>query len=71
MQITKLDYSKSTQDIFYTVIYPLYPREFLFGNNYKTFAMLVEANFILNDRQWEYILEHWERKESIKSIVNE
>ena len=49
------DYSKSKEDIFYKVIYPLYAREFLFGNNYEHFAFLVEANFILNAPQWEYI----------------
>jgi hypothetical protein len=59
------DYSKSKEDIFYKVIYPLYAREFLFGNNYEHFAFLVEANFILNAPQWEYILEYWEQKESI------
>jgi hypothetical protein len=33
------DYSKSKEDIFYKVIYPLYAREFLFGNNYEHFAV--------------------------------
>lgn len=65
MTIKKFDYSKSTEDIFYKVIYPVYAREFLFGNNYEQFAFLVEANFILNAPQWEYILEHWEQKESL------
>lgn len=59
------DYSKSKEDIFYKVIYPLYAREFLFGTNYEHFAFLVEANFILNAPQWAYILEYWEQKESI------
>ena len=68
MTIKKLDYSKSTVDIFYKVIYPLYAREFLFGNDYEQFAFLVSANFILNDIQWEYILEHWENKETILTI---
>ena len=68
MTIKKFDYSKSTEDIFYKVIYPVYAREFLFGNNYEQFAFLVEANFILNAKQWEYILEHWEQKESILII---
>lgn len=65
MTIKKFDYSKSTEDIFYKIIYPLYAREFMFGNNYEQFAFLVEANFILNAQQWEYILEHWDQKESI------
>lgn len=61
----KFDYSKSTVDIFYEKIYPLYPKEFLFGNNYEKFARLISTNFILNEEQWEYILEHWELKETI------
>lgn len=65
MTIKKFDYSKSTKDIFYEIIYPLYSRDFLFGNDYEQFAFLVGANFILNAEQWEYILEHWEQKESI------
>jgi len=63
--IKKLDYSKSTEDIFYKVIYPIYAREFLFGSKYEDFAFMVSANFILNASQWEYILEHWEQKEII------
>ncbi len=65
MTIKKFDYSKSTQDIFYKVIYPVYARDFLFGDNYEVFAFLVSANFILNSIQWEIILEHWEEKERI------
>ena len=63
----KLDYSKSTKDIFYKVIYPLYPNEFLFGNDYEEFSALLQENFILNDIQWDYVLEHWEKKEIIKT----
>ncbi len=68
MTIKKFDYSKSTEDIFYKVIYPLYPKAFLFGGNYEQFAFLIEANFILNAPQWEYILEHWELKEQIIKV---
>ena len=68
MTIKKFDYSKSTEDIFYKIIYPLYAREFMFGNNYEQFAFLVEANFILNAHQLGYILEHWDQKESILII---
>ena len=68
MTIKKFDYSKSTKDIFYEIIYPLYSRDFLFGNDYEQFAFLVGANFILNAEQWEYILEHWGQKESILTI---
>ena len=65
MTIRKFDYSNSKEDIFYKVIYPMYAREFLFGNDYEKFAFLISANFILNAEQWEYILEHWEQKETI------
>lgn len=68
MTIKKFDYSKSTEDIFYKIIYPMYPKEFLFGSSYENFAFLIEANFILNAPQWEYILEHWDKKESILKI---
>lgn len=68
MTIKKFDYSKSTEDIFYEVIYPLYAREFLFGSDYEQFTSIVEVHFILNPVQWEYILEHWELKESILTI---
>ena len=66
MTITKFDYSKSTEDIFYKIIYPMYAREFMFGKKYEDFAFTVAANFKLNATQWEYILEYWEEKESRK-----
>jgi hypothetical protein len=68
MTIKKFDYSGIKEDVFYKHIYPLYPREFLFGSKYESFAMLVSANFKLNSEQWEYILEHWEAKEQILTI---
>ena len=68
MTIKKFDYSNNKTDIFYSKIYPIYPKEFLFGNDYKNFAFLVAANFILNPEQWEYILEHWNAKEQILKI---
>lgn len=46
MTIKKFDYSKSTEDIFYKKIYPIYAKEFLFGNSYENFALTVAANFI-------------------------
>lgn len=70
MTIKKFDYSNSTEDIFYKIIYPIYPKEFLFGNNYENFAFIISANFILNAQQWDYILEHWEHKESILKLQN-
>jgi hypothetical protein len=68
MTIKKFDYSKSTKDIFYKIIYPVYAKEFLYGSNYENFAFLVSANFILNAEQWILILEHWELKETILKI---
>ena len=64
MKTRKLDYSKSNQDIFYKIIYPLFAREFIYGSNYEIFANLVSQHFILNPAQWEYILEIWEEKEN-------
>ena len=68
MTIKKFDYSNNKTDIFYSRIYPIYPKEFLFGNDYESFKSLVEANFILNSEQWDYILEHWSAKEDILRI---
>lgn len=68
MTIKKFDLSGIKNDIFYERIYPLYAREFLFGNSYENFAYTVSANFILNPEQWEYILEHWNQKEEILKI---
>jgi hypothetical protein len=59
----RLNYLNSKEDIFYKIIYPLFAREFLFGTNYEVFAKSVSNHFILNNEQWEYILEHWELKE--------
>lgn len=68
MKITKFNFSSSKEDIFYKIVYPLYPSAFMYGTNYEQFASLVSANFILNPEQWEYILEHWEAKEQLKQI---
>jgi hypothetical protein len=68
MTIKKIDYLASKEDIFYKIIYPIYAKEFLFGNNYKDFVFLVEANFILNIEQWEYIEEHWRVKEELLRV---
>ena len=65
MTTKKFNYSKIDEDIFYKIIYPIYAKEFLFGSDYKDFVFIVSANFILNAPQWDYILEHWEKKESI------
>jgi len=69
MEIKKIDYSKSTEDIFYKILYPIYAREFLFGDDYESFALTISANFILNSKQWDCILKHWEEKETI--LTNE
>lgn len=66
MKKTKFDFTKSKEDIFFKIIYPLYAKEFIFGKNYENFALIVSVNFILNTEQWDYILEHWEKKENNK-----
>jgi len=48
MTIKKFDYSKSKEDIFYKILYPIYAKEFRFGTNYKHCALTISANFILN-----------------------
>lgn len=68
MTIKKFDLTEYKEDVFYKIIYPIYSKEFMFGSNYENFAFLVSANFILNSEQWEYILEHWERKEEIIKV---
>jgi len=68
MTIKKFDYTDIKEDIFYKILYPIYTKEFLFGTNYENFVFTISANFILNSEQWEYILEHWEQKESILTI---
>jgi hypothetical protein len=70
MKIVKFDYRGCKEDIFYKILYPIYAREFLFGDNYEHFALTVSANFILSEYQWQCILEHWELKEGILSIEN-
>ena len=68
MTITKFNLTSSKEDIFYKIIYPIHAHQFMFGKDYEQFANLINANFILNPEQWQYILEHWEAKESIKQI---
>ena len=70
MTIKKFDYSKSSEDIFYKVIYPIYAKQFLFGDSLQNFIFLVEANFILNQYQWDMIVKHWEEKEQILRVEN-
>lgn len=65
MKTKKFDYSKNNGDIFYKIIYPVFPKEFLYGGEYEYFAWLVSTSFILNETQWENILKHWEEKERI------
>lgn len=65
MKTKRFDYRKDNKDIFYKIIYPVFPKEFLFGNEYEYFAWLVSTTFILSETQWESILKHWEEKERI------
>lgn len=61
----KLNLSAIKQDVFYKYIYPVFPKEFLFGNNYPMYAEFVNACFILSPEQWDEVLEEWENKEKI------
>lgn len=61
----KIDLSRTSGEVFYKYIYPLFAEQFLFGSNYLHFAEMVEERFILNETQWEYILSEWEIKESV------
>lgn len=59
------DYRHIKRDIFYEKVYPLFAKEFLLGNDYKTFSEKVSEVFLLSPKQWGYILEHWNYKELI------
>lgn len=48
-------------------LYPIYAREFLFGNDYEEFALLIQKDFDLTTDQWMAVLEEWEFKEMILS----
>lgn len=49
--------------IFYTYLYPLYAKEFLFGDNYNEFIEIIEDDFILTINQRNAIKIAWEEKE--------
>jgi len=61
----KINLTKLGDGVFYKYIYPVYPKEFLFGIDYETYATIVSEEFILNERQWDNILIEWEIKEAI------
>lgn len=61
----RFDFTNCREDIFYKIIYPLFPKEFLFGNDLEEFLKLVSETFILNDFQVLHIVEHWKEKENI------
>jgi hypothetical protein len=67
--MTKIDFSDYNRDIFYSHIYPIFAKEFMFGTSYDQFAKLVQNSFILNSIIWGYIVEHWEHKESLKVVA--
>ncbi len=48
-------------------MYPLYAKEFLFGDSYQEFIELIEEDFILTVRQKNAIETAWEEKEEIIS----
>ena len=60
----KLDLRGSNKDIFYKIIYPATAKEFLFKSlTIKKYLQTVDAIFIINEIQREYIIEHWNEKE--------
>ena len=61
----KVDLTKVKGEIFYKYIYPVNPQAFLLGTDYERYASVIEAMFILNSTQWEYILSEWELKENL------
>jgi hypothetical protein len=61
----KADLRNLGNDIFYKYIYPVYPKEFLLGNDYELFALKVAETFTLAPSQWEEVLIEWELKELI------
>lgn len=70
MQIIKINYSKIKSDIFYQHIYPLYAKEFLFGQDLEVFMFLLEANFMFSDYQKECIKKYWNSKTELTEKVN-
>jgi hypothetical protein len=53
--------------VFKEFIYPVFAKDFLFGDDYELFAQLIGKKYILSPEQWECILIEWEFKESILS----
>lgn len=53
--------------IMYGYLYPIFAKPFLFGDDYQTFAEMVQESFILTPEQWEAVLIAWEQKEQILS----
>lgn len=51
--------------VFKMFIYPVFAKDFLFGDDYELFAQLVGKKFELTPEQWECILNEWETKEQI------
>ena len=71
MKITKINLGKlGNIDVFHTWIYPLFASYFLRCESYESFAYEVSITFILNEYQWTKILEYFEKKESLKTIIN-
>ena len=64
--IKKINLTPIKKDVFYSHLYPIYAKDFLFSPiNYEQFARIIEKNFVLSSEQWEYVLEHWNFKENI------
>jgi len=63
---TKIDLKNFNETkIFGDFIYPIFAKEFLFGDSYEDFATIVSSKFILTPKQWESVLIEWELKEKM------
>ncbi|MDA3780313.1 MAG: hypothetical protein PF487_08890 [Bacteroidales bacterium] len=51
--------------LFYGYLYPLYAREFLFGDDRNKFIELIDMDFDLTPNQWNAVLIAWDEKEYI------
>ena len=51
--------------VFKEFIYPVFAKDFLFGDDYELFAQLISKKFELTPEQWECILIEWEFKENL------
>ncbi len=70
MKKEKVDLRTAVVGVFKRWIYPMYAKEFLTWSDYVKFAELVHEDFILNEEQWDEVLDEWEYKERVLGINN-